>query len=208
MSEVIASEENFSFFFFKFGKIFSNIIFYTHLEVIDLENKCMSTSDMAAILYIQYLISGCKKYSDYNHLIIDEGQDLSMAQYFVLNKMFFNAKFDIYGDINQSIYAYQSISDWDELNKLLFNNNAIYFELNKGYRNTVEISNISNLILNKLNQNSSNSISRSGVEIKLNDIDCIDNASLKIKELSELYNNGYKNIAIICNTLKICVFVF
>lgn len=41
MSEVIASEENFSFFFFKFGKIFSNIIFYTHLEVIDLENKCM-----------------------------------------------------------------------------------------------------------------------------------------------------------------------
>ena len=176
----------------------SNIETIRNITLKNLENKCISTSDMAAILYIQYLISGCKKYSDYNHLIIDEGQDLSMAQYFVLNKMFFNAKFDIYGDINQSIYAYQSISDWDELNKLLFNNNAIYFELNKGYRNTVEISNISNLILNKLNQNSSNSISRSGVEIKLNDIDCIDNASLKIKELSELYNNGYKNIAIIC----------
>lgn len=164
----------------------------------NLENNCISTSDMAAILYIQYLISGCKKYNDYSHLIIDEGQDLSVAQYFILNKLFSNAKFDIYGDINQSIYAYQSISNWDELNKLLFNNNAIYFELNKGYRNTIEISNVSNLILNRLNQISSDSISRSGVEIKSNNIDASDNASLKIEELTELYNNGYKNIAIIC----------
>lgn len=201
--------------FFKFVNVSPISLYYTFIENIDmfttddvedlkketlknLDNKKISSSDMAAILLIQYLMCGIKNYSNYSHLIIDEGQDLSIAQYYILKKIFPKSKFDIFGDINQSIYDYQSIDNWNDLNGELFGNEAKLFELNKGYRNTKEISNVSNLILESLNQNIAKFVSRNGSNVTVNNLENDKKNKIKLEELTTLINAGYKNIAIIC----------
>lgn len=201
--------------FFKFVDTSPILLYYTFIENIEmfttdnvdllkketlknLDNKQISPSDIAGILLIQHLMRGCKNYLNYSHLIIDEGQDLSIAQYYVLKKIFAKSKFDIFGDINQSIYAYQSINNWDELNKVLFDNDAKLLELNRGYRNTKEIAEISNLVLKSLNQRDANFISRYGNNVIVNNIEGVKNGKFKFQQLIDLINNGHKNIAIIC----------
>lgn len=201
--------------FFKFVDTSPILLYYIFIENIDkfttddvealkietlknLDNKKISSSDMAAILLIQHLMRGCKNYSNYSHLIIDEGQDLSMAEYYILKKIFSKSKFDIFGDINQSIYDYQSIDNWDELNRDLFENTAKLFELNRGYRNTKEISIISNLILDSMNQKEASFISRNGNNVIITNTENMEKFKLKLEQLTQLINNGHKNIAIIC----------
>lgn len=201
--------------FFKFVNTSPITLYYTFIENIEiftnddvgelkketlknLDNGVISSSDMAAILLIQYLMCGCKNYLDYSHLIIDEGQDLSSAQYYVLKKVFPKSKFDIFGDINQSIYTYQSIDSWQQLNEELFENKSRLFKLNRGYRTTKEISDVSNLVLQSLKQGNADCISRNGNNIIVNNVENCNESEIKLAELTQLISNGHKNIAIIC----------
>ena len=162
----------------------------------NIKSKKIASEDLAAISLMNYIING-SKYEDYKHLVIDEAQDLSYAEYYVLRKMFKKANFDIYGDINQSIYDYQSINNWQELNNLLFDNECNILNLDKSYRTTKQISDTSNLVLNFIDSNNTNCIARDGNDIKIYNIEKNKENQI-IKELDELLNKNYDTIAIIC----------
>jgi DNA helicase IV len=49
----------------------------------------------------------------------------------------------MYGDVNQLVYTYKGITDWDELNDIV--TLKLYF-LNENYRNTVQITNYCNKV--------------------------------------------------------------
>ena len=161
-----------------------------------LNKKKIGYDDLAPLLLIKYLLSGLNEYNTYQHLVIDEGQDLSISQYSILKLLFPKATFDIYGDLNQSIYSYQGVNNWEELNKEIFNSNGNLLELNKGYRTTEQISETSNYVLEELNANLSECIARTGEDIILKETD--NNINGLLSQIEKFINKEYKTIAIIC----------
>lgn len=75
-------------------------------------------------------------------LNIDEAQDISIAEYHLL-RMVLGDKcvFNLYGDINQSVYSYKGIADWDEIEDITAGN---VYVLNENYRNTLQITEFCN----------------------------------------------------------------
>ena len=52
-------------------------------------------------------------------LNIDEAQDLSVAEYKLLRLILGSrCVFNLYGDINQLVYSYKGITDWEELSEI------------------------------------------------------------------------------------------
>ena len=69
------------------------------------------------------------------YVFIDEGQDLSLAEYLLIRSINRNAVFNIYGDMDQRISDY-SIGSWEELNTV---GNFAKYTINENYRNTMQI---------------------------------------------------------------------
>lgn len=68
---------------------------------------------------------------------IDEAQDLSLPEYRLLKAILGdNCIFNLYGDVNQLVYSYKGITDWEDVQKII--DSQIYF-LNENYRNTIQI---------------------------------------------------------------------
>lgn len=79
--------------------------------------------------------------SDY-FLNIDEAQDISVAEYHLLRMILGDqCVFNLYGDINQSVYSYKGISDWEEIANITGGN---VYVLNENYRNTLQITEFCN----------------------------------------------------------------
>lgn len=169
---------------------------YTNLK---LSKKQIGFEDLSPLMLINYLVNGIKDFKEYSYLVIDEAQDLSLAQYYILKKLFPQARFNVFGDVNQSIYDYQSVKDWNELNNVIFGSKADVLELSKGYRTTINISDASNLILEQLNGSSSECIARPGDELLMSDDISIQNIISQIKIFLE---HNYQSIAIICKDDK------
>ncbi len=75
-------------------------------------------------------------------LNIDEAQDISIVEYRLLRKILGErCVFNLYGDINQSVYCYKGISDWDEIEDITGRN---IYVLNENYRNTLQITEFCN----------------------------------------------------------------
>ena len=202
--------------YFKFAKINPLHLYIAFVENIDkmtdddvakrlqaatlpkLKKKQVESSDLAALLLINYLMNGNKEYERYEHLVIDEAQDLSLGDFYILKKLFPKATFDIYGDLNQAIYDYSSDYDWETLNNQIFDGKAILLALNKSYRTTEEIADTSNLILDSINRKISECVARSGEPIITKSIDGCDEIKEILNDIEELLAKKYETIAIIC----------
>ena len=68
----------------------------------------------------------------YAFLFVDEGQDISPAEYGVLRAVNDRAIFNIFGDLKQNITEYRGVSSWSRLNLPVYN-------LSLNYRNTNQI---------------------------------------------------------------------
>lgn len=91
------------------------------------------------LLYINYLHSGELLNSD-KLLCFDEGQDYNEVEYRILKLTNHEVVFNLYGDINQSIFS-KSIKDWDSLKKFI---DFKQYNLNENFRNTKQISDFCN----------------------------------------------------------------
>lgn len=160
--------------------------------------KQVDSEDLTALALMNYVINGSKDYDRFTHLVIDEAQDFSMADYYVLRKMFPKANFDIFGDINQSIYAYRGITDWEILRLGIFDEQAEILNLNKSYRTTRQIAETANLVLRDLNQEETECIARSGRDVSVTSTENDKKLQGIVGQINELLDKGYQNIAVIC----------
>lgn len=159
-----------------------------------IRKKQIPSEDIPALLYLNYRLTNKKM--DYKNIVIDEAQDYSIFTYYVLKKIFANAKFNIYGDLAQAIYPYKGIGSWEELNKCVFDNKCTLLELSKSYRTTTEITETANSVLNALGLHYANPVIRHGSEVDYSDIN--DNPEIKVNKIKEWIDLGYQKIAIIC----------
>lgn len=130
---------------FKHGHIatFLMDLIYKELKPMDsiynLKKQC-TYDELFAITYILNQLLG-PLFTDQKLVLIDEFQDLSVAEIEFLNSLMPESIFDYYGDVLQCMSP-KGIHTKEELNQLL--PNVEQYELSVNYRNTYEITNYVN----------------------------------------------------------------
>lgn len=115
----------------------------------NLDNGIIDSDDLAPMLYLKLKIEGIDEKNKYEHIVIDEAQDYSPLQLYILKNMARNNSLTIVGDVGQGIYYYKGITDWDKVINDVFEGDVKYSPLTQSYRSTVEIIEFANKVLKK-----------------------------------------------------------
>lgn len=96
--------------------------------------------DLAPICYLSYLVNGWNHIVKFEHIVVDEAQDLNALEFMILKMLSKNSSFTIMGDLSQGITSYRSIDSWQVVMKeVFFDVKSIYREVNYSYRSAREI---------------------------------------------------------------------
>lgn len=163
--------------------------------------------DLAPFLYIHMRLQGSNLKGRFNHIVVDEAQDYSQFQMYILNELSSNSSFTIVGDLSQGIHSYRGIQTWDSFMKDIFHNRDMEFlTLRKCYRSTMEIMEFANAVIKKWKKDDiilAEPVLRSGdkprIINKQNDSQIVKDILDKIISIKK---EGHKSIAIICKDNK------
>ncbi|MEG2109557.1 MAG: RNA polymerase recycling motor HelD [Clostridium sp.] len=95
--------------------------------------------DLAALLYIRVLLEGIDDKEKFKHIVVDEAQDYSPLQIYLVNELARGNSLTLVGDLAQGIYYYKGLRNWEEITEGLFEGKATFISLTQSYRSTVEI---------------------------------------------------------------------
>ncbi len=143
----------------------------------DITDKKLNVTDPFAICLILAKM-GCNLTPKYSFLFIDEAQDLSPVEYDVLKMVNDNAKFNVFGDLEQNITPWRAVGNWDILGFKTYT-------LNRNYRNT-------NQIVNYVSENL-------GVDMKPIGFDGDDVVRITLGNIGRFLGNKKGLRAIICS---------
>lgn len=155
--------------------------------------------DLAALFYLHAQIKGIKEEWKMRVLFIDEVQDYSLFQLAALKSGLETDMFTLVGDLAQGIHSYRSLTEWDSVLKLF--PRANFFTLQKSYRTTIEIMEVANQILSKMNESLPlvEPVVRHGKSPTF-----VQNETFDPKQIKEIYEsikqNGHHTVALICKT--------
>jgi DNA helicase-2/ATP-dependent DNA helicase PcrA len=174
-----------------------------------LRSGWLETEDLAPIIYIKFIIYGMDEKIPVRHVVIDEAQDFSAFQIYVLKRIIKDSSFTILGDLNQGIHSYRGIQDWDELTGIVFSDRKHDFlTLEQSYRTTVEIMDAANIVIEKIKSrrvSKGKPVIRHGEEVRIrpaaNKKEIINGI---LRDIDEFRSSSYKSVAVICKTLKEC----
>ncbi len=164
--------------------------------------KEVYVEDLPALIYIHHRITGIEIGQKFHHVVIDEAQDFSPFQVYVLKEITLGNSFTILGDLSQAIYDYQGIEDWSAF-KEVFQETG-YYELTRSYRSTKEIIEFANEIIKnaEIPVGLATPVFRSGEDVKV--IHAEDQFNEIMKTLKHLQNEDVKTIAVIGRTGDEC----
>lgn len=115
------------------------------------DSSQIEIEDLAPIIYIKYRIHGIDEKIPVRHIIIDEAQDFSAFQIYVLKKIIKDSSFTILGDLCQGIHSYRSLKTWNELIDGVFTDKqSTLLTLEQSYRTTIEIMDAANMVARKM----------------------------------------------------------
>lgn len=109
--------------------------------------KTLELEDLAPLVYLKKRLFGIDRNVEVKNVFIDEAQDFSNFQFFVLREVLNTNRFTILGDLAQGIHMYRSLEDWDYLRTEIFSVPVNYLTLEQSYRTTVEIMTKANEVL-------------------------------------------------------------
>lgn len=164
--------------------------------------KEVYVEDLPALIYIHHRITGIEIGQKFHHVVIDEAQDFSPFQVYVLKEITLGNSFTILGDLSQAIYDYQGIEDWNAF-KEVFQETG-YYELTRSYRSTKEIIEFANEIIRnaEIPVGLATPVFRSGEDVKV--IRAEDQFTEVLKTVQHLQNEDVKTIAVIGRTDDEC----
>jgi DNA helicase-2/ATP-dependent DNA helicase PcrA len=139
------------------------------------------------------------------HVIIDEAQDYSYISYKLFSKLYLNCGITLLGDACQNISPTTGIGNLQLAGELLDSNNFEYIELHNSYRSTIEIMEFASQILNP----KVIPFGRHGRVPKIMTSATKDGVCSLITDcISDTLRDNFCTIAIICQTLSDCQYVY
>ena len=161
--------------------------------------------DLAPLIYLQHLCYGWGERFKVKHMVIDEAQDFSLFQFFVLKTIVRDSTFTILGDLSQGIHSYRGIKDWRQLREQVFRTGPCeLLLLEQSYRTTVEIMEAANGVIRHLRAFEpliAKPVIRHGKAVELVKMDSFAETgrTLAVK-VRELQGQAYHSVAVICKT--------
>ena len=189
-----------------------NVDKYTsHIEDVDIEKmkkdtleslkaKVIENEDIAAIMYIKYVLFGNEEYRNFKCVIVDEAQDFGKFSYYMLKTLLNNAVFSIFGDMAQGIYSYRSIDDWNEIMGIF--NGAEFLRLEKSYRTSIEIMNEANKISQAMELGKAVPVIRNAGPTIKTQIVKEKQQDYIVSRVKEYLDMGFKSIAVVYKNQK------
>lgn len=114
----------------------------------NLETGQIERDDLAPLCYLKYLLDGFRHMGKFDHIAVDEGQDINLLEYRVLSLLSRNSSFTIMGDMSQAIHTDRGLTSWQSLLKEVFDKaKCRYYEVNFSYRSAKEIVDLFNKVL-------------------------------------------------------------
>ncbi len=174
-----------------------------------IKKKTLEFEDLAALMYLKYSLFGLDEKMDIKYMVIDEAQDFSLFQLYVLKYIFHIELFTILGDLAQGIHSYRGINNWDDVSKHIFpRGNCRYLTLQQSYRTTIEIMNAANEVLMT---NPISGLLPATPVVRHGDRPVVYRCENEEKQIAllqskirEHMDENYKTIAIICKTDQEC----
>lgn len=112
----------------------------------NLKKSIVRQEDLAPLAWLHLAFHGTPA-QKFDHVVLDEAQDVPPLQIEVLKACMNEASFTILGDLAQGIHAYRGIHRWEEFTSLFSSERCSYHELRQSYRSTMEIIEFANTIL-------------------------------------------------------------
>lgn len=154
--------------------------------------------DILGMLYLQFELYGYPKNDVIRHLVIDEVQDYSPLQLEMLRKIFNGATFTILGDVNQTVNPYLKYNSLEELIPIL-GKESEYYELNKSYRSSPEITEYTNGLIGVENEAARTS---GDIPVLIKEVPKESLYTELVSDILTMKENGLPKIAIVTRSNK------
>jgi DNA helicase II / ATP-dependent DNA helicase PcrA len=176
--------------------------------VSNIKEGYLEIEDLAPLMYITNAIKEPEEKSSIRHVVIDEAQDFSMFQLYIIKKAI-GGTFTILGDLCQGIYSYRGIENWHTFGDAIFGiDNYNFMTLEQSYRTTVEIMDMANSVIKKLedsNLPAAIPVIRHGDKIIVKELKDLKEVAININiDLANIKKERFKSGAIICKSIEEC----
>ena len=183
------------------NKIPKSLAEYIKSDVISNSEKgIIDEDDLPVLFYIHTLLEGIDEKEKFKHIVVDEAQDYSPFQIYLINNLSKGNSLTLVGDLAQGIYHYKGIKSWSDITEGVFNGKATFITLSQSYRSTVEIIEFANSTLDAqgLGLKSAKPVLRHGDKPEVIKSVSRKNSVVIIEEIiRKLHSNGKHSIAII-----------
>jgi DNA helicase-2/ATP-dependent DNA helicase PcrA len=150
------------------------------------------------------LLEGIDEEEKFKYIIVDEAQDYSPFQVYLVNSFAKGNALTLVGDLAQGIYYYKGLKTWEDITKQVFEGNATYIQLTQSYRSTVEIIDFAKKTLQSQNLGLKDAkpVLRHGEKPKIVKISSGDEYISAIEKIiNEVQNHGKRTVAIITKNM-------
>lgn len=173
------------------------------------KNNVVDLSDLAGLHFLHTIVEGVAV-APFDHILLDEAQDVSPLHLEILGRMSRTGSLTIVGDLAQSIYAHRGISNWDEVQSAFPAFKYSYNQVKRGYRSTYEIMRFANTVLRSIAQKGRTVtlpelFERHGEAPGIHRLTTADLPMKVARLVREARDKGYRNIAIITKTVDDCL---
>lgn len=162
-------------------------------------SKPVQYEDIMGMLYLNFELNDYPYNTHVKHIVIDEVQDYSKLQLYIIKKMFPHATYTILGDVNQTINPFYKYNTLESL-KEIFGDLSEYYELLKSYRSSPEITDYANNILGLGNDLAVRNSTNKPVINEEEKTTILE--SQIYADIQRMRNDGIKRIAIITRNKK------
>ena len=169
---------------------------YPALTRVPLEKRKLLYEDVYPVLYLKYRLWGQQENSTIKHLVVDEMQDYSRMQYLILKNMF-SCRMTILGDKAQTMEEKQQ--DVFTFLPGIFGRDIRRIQMNKSYRNTVEIAAYANKLAGISDMEL---LQRHGKPVQEQQFEDIQAAVKEILDYIKLGEDEFETAAVIFRTEK------
>ncbi len=178
----------------------ASICSYTMKQIL---SGVLTHEDTAPYLYLEDQLEGHRVNTAIHHLLIDEAQDYSPFQFYVLKQLFPSARMTILGDLNQAIYAH-TVGAPSLLTSELFGENHVeQLMLMKSYRSTKQIVDFTRHIVENGERIEAFNRNESKPTVTIVGAGEAHIAGV-MERIKLLHAENYETIAVICHSVREC----
>ena len=169
--------------------------------------KRVEMEDLAPLATLSLRLFGLPRQA-VRHTVIDEAQDFSPFQFYLLRELAGNDSFTIVGDLMQGVRSWEGLQSWDEILEPVFDGRATLNQLRTSYRSTVDIMLFASRVAKHRpvpGQQLARPVLRHGDEPTLHGFETVKARNVFLEDtVGKLKAEGWNTIAIIDRDAKKC----